>query len=507
MAETALKNKLSNHTGEFMAALLLIQPLLDVLSYFMQEAGTTTVTTALRTVLLFSVSFYGFAVSGRKQAYAACYGLVAGFWLLHMLNCFRVGYAHPVADAAEYLKLVQFPLWTLSFITFLRNREGLDAQIVGILAADFMLILLVIGISYLVGMPAYTYDFPERGIQIGLLGWFGVPNAQSAILCMLLPPLLLWGFRSKKLWLFCVVCGFGFALLYFTGTRLTFYGAVLTAAVFLVLILFDRRQYLFCLPLLVALALLMGLRGMSPMAQRQALTADSYAVYQEKTDAIMGEDKDFVYREGEELSNEVQEKIRRVYLEIYGQEGLYGAPLLGDLIDRFGVDAVMEKYRYSIKPEMLYNGRVKKRTAVAMVWEEKDFLTKLLGIEYSEATLGGNIYDPENDFPALLYYEGYLGAGLYLCFILYFLWLILAALLKNIRYLPALLTPEVGVYLTMAAMALGAALFSGQALRKPSVTVYFSLSAALLYNTLRPLESPRIYREYGRAPVVTLKKV
>ena len=121
-----LKTTLTRSAGECMAALLLVQPLLDVLSYFMQNLGMTALTTALRTVLLFAVSLYGFAISDRKRLYGLLWGVAGGFWLLHMLNCFRLGYQDPVGDAAEYLKLVQFPLWTAVFLTFFRQRPGLD---------------------------------------------------------------------------------------------------------------------------------------------------------------------------------------------------------------------------------------------------------------------------------------------------------------------------------------------------------------------------------------------
>ena len=195
-----------------MAALLLVQPLLDVLSYFMQNLGMTALTTALRTVLLFAVSLYGFAISDRKRLYGLLWGVAGGFWLLHMLNCFRLGYQDPVGDAAEYLKLVQFPLWTAVFLTFFRQRPGLDLRAAALLAGNFALILLVIGLSYLTGRPAYTYDLPARDFQKGLLGWFGVPNAQSAIVSMLAPGLLLWAWRTERLWVFSGACGLGLGL-------------------------------------------------------------------------------------------------------------------------------------------------------------------------------------------------------------------------------------------------------------------------------------------------------
>ena len=161
------------------------------------------------------------------------------------------------------------------------------------------------------GHPVYTYDYPDRDVFIGILGWFGVANSQSSILTLLVPPLLLWGLRSRQLWKFCLCCLFGFGLLYFTGTRLTYYGAILIALAFLALLVFRRQQLLFCIPLCVALIAVIACRGISPMAERQALTADSYAIYQEKADEIMGEDKDFVYKKGEEIPPEILEKITK----------------------------------------------------------------------------------------------------------------------------------------------------------------------------------------------------
>ena len=371
MNVSSLQKKLSFPVGEVMAALLVAQPLLDVLSYFMGQADATWLTTALRTVLLFAVGVYGFSITENRRAYYVMYGVVGGFWVLHMLSCLRLGYQDPVGDAAEYLKLVQFPLWTLSFVTFFRQRRNLDYRVAGLLAVNVGLILLVIALSYAVGQPVYTYDYPERGVAIGILGWFGVANSQSSILTLLVPPLLLWGLRSRRLWKFCLCCLLGFGLLYFTGTRLTYYGAILICCAFLALLVLRRQQLLFCIPLAVVLAALVLFRGVSPMAERQALTADSYSIYQEKSDAIMGEDKDFVYTPGEEIPTEVLDKITQVYTQVYGQPGLYGATLLEDLIEEFGLERVMEQYEYATDPQTLYNTRVKKLTAMEMVWEER----------------------------------------------------------------------------------------------------------------------------------------
>ncbi len=314
-------------------------------------------------------------------------------------------------------------------------------------------------------------------------GWFWVANSQSSILTLLVPPLLLWGLRSRRLWKFCLCCLLGFGLLYFTGTRLTYYGAILICCAFLVLLDLRPQQLLFCIPLAVALAALVLFRGVSPMAERQALTADSYSIYQEKADAIMGEDKGFVYTPGEEIPTEVLDKITQVYTQVYGQPGLYGATLLEDLIEEFGLERVMEQYEYATDPQTLYNTRVKKLTAMEMVWQDQDFLTKLVGVEYAQCHVGSHIYDPENDFPALLYYYGYVGVGLYGAFALYFFLICLKGLVLDWK---RVLCVELGVPAMMFALMLGGAQFSGQVLRKPSVTVYGSVAAALLYVYLHP---------------------
>lgn len=155
----------------------------------------------------------------------------------------------------------------------------------------------------------------------------------------------------------------------------------------------------------------------------------------------------------------------------------------------------MEQYNYATDPQTLYNTRVKKLTAMEMVWQKQDFLTRILGFEYAQCHVGSHIYDPENDFPALLYYYGYLGVGLYGAFCLYFVLISLKGLVGDWR---RVLCIEFGVPAMMLAMMLGGAQFSGQVLRKPSVTVYGSVAAALLYVYLHPAPGTGRALEKGR---------
>ena len=151
-----LQRDFLTHTPAIVTVLLVSQPVLDVLSYFMGEAELTSVTTALRCLLLVAVSAYGFYLSDRKWVYGAMYGAIGALWLLHGLNCARMGYMDPIGDVAEYLKLIQLPLWTLSFITCLKKSGELFSRIPFFFAVNFTTVLLIILLSYAVGAPAYT---------------------------------------------------------------------------------------------------------------------------------------------------------------------------------------------------------------------------------------------------------------------------------------------------------------------------------------------------------------
>ena len=131
-------------------------------------------------------------------------------------------------------------------------------------------------------------------------------------------------------------------------------------------------------------------------------------------------------------------------------------------------------------------------------------MTKLFGFEYAETYYGDNsIYDPENDFPALLYFYGYIGTALYAVFILYFVVIALRALIQDFH---GFFSIEMGVAALMAVLILAAAQFSGQVLRKPNIEVYLSFSLALIYSFVNrpPVEK---FSSIKKKSIVSIKKL
>ena len=89
-------------------------------------------------------------------------------------------------------------------------------------------------------------------------------------------------------------------------------------------------------------------------------------------------------------------------------------------------------------------------------------------------------YDMENDWHAIFYYYGYFGFALYVCFVLYFLMLVLKKLRKS--GLKSCLTLESFFLMLTLALIIGLAHFSGATLRRPNVSIWFSLVLALIYS-------------------------
>ena len=98
--------------------------------------------------------------------------------------------------------------------------------------------------------------------------------------------------------------------------------------------------------------------------------------------------------------------------------------------------------------------------------------------------------DLENDWPAMYYYYGYLGFGMYMLFLLRVVWLILRRVVRDFK---GTVTLENFFLLLLFFLHVGLAQFSGSVIRRPNVSIYMSLVIALIsYKTLRaPLSKER----------------
>ena len=111
------------HLPSILIVLFVLQPLMDILSFWLDKLGMgNTLTLGLRFLVLAAFVLLGFCLSKRKRVYilfaAACLSLLIG----HIFACTIKGYLNPAHDLTNFVRVVQMPLFTLCFITALRRN-------------------------------------------------------------------------------------------------------------------------------------------------------------------------------------------------------------------------------------------------------------------------------------------------------------------------------------------------------------------------------------------------
>lgn len=167
---------------------------------------------------------------------------------------------------------------------------------------------------------------------------------------------------------------------------------------------------------------------------------------------------------------EVFEAFEEYYTKIVGY-------VIPDMFTRFGTERVLIKYGFETNANKLIDVRRMKSTLGALIWDDCDPVTKLFGFEITQQCSVRH-YDMENDWPALFYYTGYLGFGLYVAFVLYFVYLIIRRLIKDFKGSFTAENLALGVCL---ALQLALAQFSGALIRRPNVSIYFALVLGMIY--------------------------
>ena len=489
----ALQKTIQNRISRIVLVLLVIQPVLDVFSYFMTEYGSNLFSTLLRFMMLGAVALLGFLATEKKRAYLCIYGVMALYWVLHAANCFRIGYLSLYQDTANYLRILTFPVFMLSFLTFFRHsgeelRRTLGLGFVINIGLSVLFTALPWGLAAIgIGERVYTYD----KLFVGVMGWFAIPNAQSCIIILLTPLALYFSYRTKRLWAFALTALAAFGLMYVTGTKLTYYSIFLIPAAMCFVFLLNpgRKRALPYMAILLCVAVLgFVFRAQSPMQIREGMTDYSQGylsdlVEQSLEESGASEEAMESIRSGtveEDLSDAEAARrlmeVRRGLLGIYTDPEVYG-DILVDLNDRFGVYNVMSVYHYSASSGTLSDLRLRKTNYAQLVWRECDLPTKFLGFEYSKMLHNGNVYDLENDFPAVYYNCGWVGFALYLLLLVYVAVVLLRAFFRDpFHYL----TPELGAAGITFVLALGSAQISGYVLRRPNVAIYLAVTTAYL---------------------------
>ena len=471
MKVSKLQTALAACLPKIMLILCIIQPLLDVASFWLDRLCLSNgPTTALRFIMLVVVILVGFILSERKRYYFILAGILAALTAAHIAACAQWGYGAPVADLANMLRIYQLPMMTLAFVTMVKT----DPDCIDSIKKGFLICLVICAtvevISVVTGTNPYTYRDQKT---VGICGWFYFANSQSAVLSMLVPVALTFVLeRTRKMLPFILVSVTGFGVLYFFATRLAFAALLATGLGLAVCLLILRKKGRMSVGrsvavLLVCTALCVAAVGVSPMERNNALVERNKILKQQDIDAMVAADEAVAVEkgiEGEELA------LARL-------ETAYGKYLAGPS-GHFGLKRTAELYDYSTDAGDIADVRRARLNFCKMLLEDQPGLSFWFGMEREDMSHDGITYDVENDFHGIFYLCGAVGLALMIAFLGWFLLRIAGALFRDFEHVFTL--QAVGCGLALVCCLAHAYLTAG-VLRRPNVTFYLAVLLAMAY--------------------------
>lgn len=468
MEQASLKTWLKAH---WLTLLIAAQPLLDALAFWTAN-DTATIAGYLRLLILAAIPLILLIQGRERKKLLIGLGVMALYALLHVLNNLRVGAISPVFDAAYLVKVLQMPVLALCFCILIRDEQSKKQAFRGLLYAGCIMLGLIL-LAWITGTGNVTY-----GEGLGYSGWVIDDNrtANSILLVTLGTFAVAFALRSEKKWLQALIPSVVMAVYIANGTKACYasvYGIFAGFAVYLILCKPIRGEKVKRFAVLVlTLLMILGvvIYPYTPRCKVSAAIAKTAASGEiEATLAEMGYDVDSMSFEERFNTPEVKEVFAYYYYR-------YFIGVLPDIFDRFGMDNILTYFRMTTDTARLIDTREIKIAYAALLWQECDPLTHLLGFEVSQLGFDGT-HDLENDWPALYFYYGYLGLALYVGFLLYFLWRVLRTLRRDFR---GSFTYENYALLLCLGLQLGLAQFSGALVRRPNVNIYLALILALI---------------------------
>jgi len=468
LSNNSIYNWISAHLHVIVLLIFVIQPLMDILSFFMDKLSMgNTLTLLLRLAVLAITALLGFAVSKNKKIYYIFAGICLVLLIGHVLACLQQEYLDPVGDISNYIRVIQMPLFAICFISFMKaNERTYDAVIQGLII-NFVIITVSIILSVLTGTYGHTYVDNE----IGVLGWFNTSNAQSAVMSLLTPILAVFAYRKNNYWILLLTIIAAFSQLYFLGTRLAFMAMAVTLFGLLIVMLINKSVDFKALAIIaVCFGICCATIKVSPMYRNQTVYSNSMNDKQGDANVMMSMQGSTDRDDWDSYTKAEKKEILSVIYEFYNTKYL---------CRRYGIDNVLEAYDYTYSIQEITATRHQKIIYCKLLMEEQDsVLSKLFGMELSRMIYAGNNYDVENDFHGIYFLYGWTGLLLIIGFILYFVYLIVKALIKDFR---KYFTFEAGAFGMAFCLALIYAYSTAGVLRRPNSSFYLSIVLAVIY--------------------------
>lgn len=454
--------------------LIAAQPVLDVLAYWTNNTQSSWAG-YIRLVIMVLLPLVMIFKLKKKKHFLISMFIIGAFCALHFLNCYRVGYIDVFRDVSYMARVAQMPVLTICFVYAVRD-DNMKNQCVKGLEVSALLVALALALAIITGTENVTY-----GQGLGVSGWVIDNNrcANSIILVTLSCFAMYFGTKGKNKFINVIVPIIVCTIFISNGTKACYFGLfaiMLGFAAFLGVDAILHKTKLNKLLLGVLLALSVAavvIYPYTPRAKVEALEASAVALKDQDELVRILKEKGYD-PENMTVEEKLADPVVREIFETYYNKLMWH--VIPEMFDRFGMERIMREYDMTTSAAKLIDVRLMKRTYAKMIWDDSDALTHLVGFEVSEIADPG--YDPENDWPALFYYYGYIGFGLYIAFLLLFVWKLVKKVVSDFKGSINLLNFTL---LMCFALQMGLAEFSGALLRRPNVSVYLSVLLALIY--------------------------
>lgn len=468
-----ITDSLRRNSALIVLLLCLIQPFMDVLSFWLSKAEVSnTVTLMLRLAALAFMVVTGYMISGRRKVYIAAATVSILVGLGHVYACIDAGYGAPAQDLTNYVRVLLMPWTVIALISYLRCGDEVYTSLKKGLTAALFVILAVEVAAQLTGTEPHTYMD-----GVGYIGWFNNTNSQSAILDILVPVAVTWlyiqkGFKSPLFWVALVG---GFTAMFFLGTRLCFFGIAATGlGIALSMFIIRRSDFKRALVFVLVTAVFLGCFSFSPMMEHQRL----YLANQEKRQNGIddaAEEYGLLPLDEEGISDEEYERRRAVWIEFLTPIYTFYSPAF---VEMFGAEKTIEMFDYSRNINSITETRPLKLKFASLLMDDSPASARFFGLELGRFTVNGENYDVENDLHGIYYLYGAVGLFVMLAFLLYFVGLIAWALIKDPKK-----------YFTLDAVGIGIALVlclihvynTAGVLRRPNASFYLAVILASVY--------------------------
>lgn len=482
---------LKQHLAACIFLLFALQPVMDIISFWLDKLGVSTVPTLLLRMLVLAVTaLAGYSVSHRRKYYWYLAAVCGAFFVLHAIAGAVAGYESLFADFTNYIRVIQIPLFTLCFISFLRA----DKRAFRWMNLAFYLSFALITASVILSVVTHTNPYTYTDTQTGVLGWFSTTNSQASIVSMMTPILLCMAYRAKRPWVLAIVAVLACGQLYFLGTRLA-YMAIFASTfgmIFVTAICGKVNKVKYAILVVTAVVCLAFVKQ-SPMYEHQMSYGETMQDKQSVLNTMSAQRGVSVTKEEaeEELGEDDGDiKLMRQINQIY----VY---YRSDLVQRFGLEKVVRECNFTTNILEFTGARKSKIMFCSMLMDELPFTSRLFGIERDKMVYKGESYDVENDFHGIYFLYGAVGLVLFLAFLAYFLGLIVWALIKDIR---KYFTIEAGAYGISLLLALLNAYNTAGILRRPNASFYLSVILAVVYYLVR-------IKKYSKAERMPLPRI